>query len=46
MRLGYQISFIAFRLACPSLPTMVVVHRDAERLRDVDDRLGHVDVGA
>ena len=24
----------------------VVVHRDAERLRHIDDRLGHVDVGA
>src|SRR4051794_13467840 len=24
----------------------VIVHRDAERLRHVDDRLGHLDVGA
>ena len=24
----------------------VVVHRDAERLGDIDDRLGHLDVGA
>jgi hypothetical protein len=24
----------------------VVVHRNAERARDVDDRLGHLDVGA
>lgn len=24
----------------------VIVHRDAERLGDVDDRLGHIDVGA
>src|SRR6516165_2074519 len=41
-----HISFSAFILAWPSLPTMMVVHRNAQWPRDLDDRLGHVDVGA
>jgi hypothetical protein len=41
-----QISFIPFRLAWPFFADDdVVVHGNAQRCCDVDDRLGHLDVG-
>jgi hypothetical protein len=39
-----HISFSPLKLACPSLPTMVV--QNPERFRDLGDLLRHLNVGA
>ena len=41
-----HISFSAFRLAWPFADDEVVVHGNAQRPRDLDDRLRHLDIGA
>ena len=41
-----HIGFSAFKLACPSLPTMMWSCGNAERARHLDDSLRHLDVGA